>query len=394
MGLMRLGRLGIAIAAGLAAAATAGSVAAEDGVSQDKIVLGQVAALDGPAAALGLGMRQGLAAAFAEANRAGGVKGRTIELVSVDDGYEPDQSIVAARKLIAEDKVFALIGSVGTPTSAAVEPIAAEAGVPLIGAFTGAELLRTPYKPNVINVRASYFQETETMVEHLTKDLGAKRIAIFYQDDSFGQAGLAGVKRALDKRGMALAAEGTYERNTTAVKGALLSIAKGAPDAIIMIGAYAPCAEFIRLAREMKVQAAFVNISFVGSEALAKALGSAGAGVIVTEVVPFPQDGAIPIVAQYQRALKAADANAQPGYVSLEGYIAGRLFLALVEKIPGDVTRASLIDAEAKSGSIDLGGFRLTYGPADNQGSDRVYLTVIRADGSLRPVETLAGVGG
>ncbi len=391
---MRLKRLVIAFVACVAAAATAMTAAAEDGVGADKIVLGQVAALEGPAAALGLGMRQGLAAAFGEANRAGGVKGRRIELVSVNDGYEPDQSIVAARKLIAQDKVFALIGSVGTPTSAAVEPIAADAGVPLIGAFTGAEFLRAPYKPNVINVRASYFQETETMVEHLTKDLGAKRIAIFYQDDAFGQAGLAGVKRALDKRGMALAAEGTYERNTTAVKGALLSIAKGRPDAVIMIGAYAPCAEFIRLARETRLQAAFVNISFVGSEALAQALGPSGAGVIVTQVVPFPEDGTVPLVAQYQRALKSLDANAKPDFVSLEGYVAGRLFVALLDKIPGEVTRGALLEAAARSGGIDLGGFKLTYGPGDNRGSDRVFLTVIRADGSLQPVETLAGVGG
>src|SRR5690242_14735263 len=149
---------------------------AETGIAADKIVFGQAAALDGPAAALGQGMREGLLAAFGEANKAGGVKGRKLELVSVDDGYEPTKSIAAAKKLMDEDKVFALVGPVGTPTSAAVQPIAAEAGVPFIGAFTGAEFLRDPYKPNVINVRASYFQETETMVEHLTQDLGVTKI--------------------------------------------------------------------------------------------------------------------------------------------------------------------------------------------------------------------------
>ncbi len=389
---MRLGRLVIAFSACLAAAAT--PARAEDGVTADKIVLGQVAALEGPAAALGLGMRQGLAAAFAEANQAGGVNGRKIELVSVNDGYEPDKSIVAAKTLIDQDKVFALIGSVGTPTAAAIEPITAEAGVPFIGAFSGAEFLREPFKPNVINVRASYFQETETMVEHLTKDLGAKRIAIFYQDDAFGQVGLAGVKRALDKRGMALAAEGTYERNTTAVKGALLSIMKGSPDAVIMIGAYAPCAEFIRLARATNLHAAFINISFVGSDAFAQALGPAGTDVIVTQVVPFPEDMAVPLVVQYQNALRSLDATARPGFVSLEGYAVGRLFIALLEKVQGDVTRAALLEAEAKSGGIDLGGFKLSYGPGNNRGSDRVFLTVIRSDGSFRSVESLAGYGG
>jgi branched-chain amino acid transport system substrate-binding protein len=388
---MRVARLLIAACACLAAAGAAMTASAEDGVSADKIVLGQVAVLEGPAAALGLGMQKGLMAAFAEANRAGGVNGRKIELISVNDGYEPDQSITATRKLINDDKIFALIGSVGTPTSVAIEPIAAEAGVPLIGAFTGAEVLRNPYKRNVINVRASYFEETETMVAHLTKDMGAKRIAIFYQDDAFGQAGLAGVTRALDKRGMGLVAEGTYERNTTAVKGALLSILKGSPDAVIMIGAYAPCAEFIRLARATKLEAEFVNISFVGSEALVNALGALGEGVAVTQVVPFPEDTSVPLVAEYQKALKALDANAQPSFVSLEGYAAGRLFVTLLAQIPGEVTRNALIDTATKSHGIDLGGFKLTYGPNNNRGSDMVYLTVIRADGRLRPVETLAG---
>src|SRR5580700_1295922 len=187
--------------------ATVVSALAEDGVSADKIVFG-------PASALGQGMKMGIEAAFTEVNKAGGVKGRKLELKSVDDGYEPTKSIEAVKKLLEEDKVFALAGAVGTPTSAATQPIATAAGAPFIGAFTGAEFLREPYKPLVMNIRASYFQETEAMVERLTKDLGASKIAIMYQDDAFGQAGLAGVKMALDKRKMTLAGEGTFERNT------------------------------------------------------------------------------------------------------------------------------------------------------------------------------------
>jgi len=155
---------GAAVAFGLAL--TAG--AAENGVFADKIVFGQAAVLEGPAASLGLGMREGLNAAFGEVNRAGGVKGRKLELVARDDGYEPKKSIEVTRQLLEQDKVFALVGPVGTPTSAATQPIASEAGVPFIGAFTGAEFLRAPHKPAVVNVRASYFQETETMVERLT----------------------------------------------------------------------------------------------------------------------------------------------------------------------------------------------------------------------------------
>jgi len=387
----RLATISLILSAGLFAGSPAH---AENGVSADKLVLGQAAALDGPAAALGKGMRDGLQAAFAEANKAGGVKGRKIELISVDDGYEPNKSIAAAKKLIEEDKVFALIGSVGTPTSAAVEPIAAEAGTPFIGAFTGAEFLRDPYKPNVINIRASYFQETETMVEHLTKDLGVTKIAIFYQDDAFGQAGLAGVKRALEKRKMALVAEGTYERNTVAVKSALLAIKKGEPEAVIMIGAYKPSAEFIKLARQIKLDATFVNISFVGSDALAKELGSAGAGVVVTQVVPFPRDPSVPLVGRYQAALKALNPELQPGFVSLEGYIAGRVLIEGLGKVEGDLTRKALLDAVAKSGGFDLGGMKLVYGPDNNRGSSHVFLTVIQADGSLQAVDKLAKTGG
>src|SRR5712672_3668708 len=303
MRMIPLQALAVACAALMVAATPA---SAEDGVSADKIIFGQAAALYGPASALGQGMKLGLDAAFAEANKAGGVKGRKLELKSVDDGYEPTKSIEAVKKLLGDDKVFALAGSVGTPTAAATLPIATAAGAPFIGAFTGVESLREPYKPLVVNVRASYYEETEAMVEHLTKDLDATKIAIMYQDDAFGQAGLAGVKKALEKRKMELAAEGTFERNTTAVKSGLLAIKKADPHAIIMISPYKPAAEFFKLARQIKLDATIVNISFVGSDALAKELGNAGAGAVVTQVVPFPKDAAIPVVARYHAALKAS----------------------------------------------------------------------------------------
>ncbi len=366
---------------------------ADPGVSADKIVLGQAAPFEGPASALGLDMRLGLKAAFEEVNRAGGVKGRKIDLVTVDDGYEPNKSIEAVKKLLDEDKVFALVGPVGTPTSAATQPIALQQGVPFIGPFTGAEFLRNPFQPNVVNVRGSYFQETEAMVERLVKDRGVSRIGILYQDDAFGRAGLAGVQKALTKRNMSLASEGTFERNTTAVKSALLSIMKGKPEAVIMVGPYKPCAEFIKLARQMKLDSVFVNISFVGSNALAAELGKAGAGVVVTQVVPFPGDDKLPVVASYHAALKAVDGKAQPGFVSLEGYLVGRLVIAALEKIEGEPTRKALLDT-IYANSFDLGGAKLSYGAGDNQGMDDVFLTVIQEDGTFKPVSDLKQVGG
>jgi ABC-type branched-subunit amino acid transport system substrate-binding protein len=369
------------------------SAFAEEGVSADKIVFGQATALEGPASALGQGMKIGLEAAFAEINKAGGIKGRQLELKSVDDGYEPTKSIGVVKKLLEEDKVFAIAGAVGTPTSAATQPIVTAAGTPFIGAFTGAEFLREPYKPLVMNIRASYFQETETMVEHLTNDLGASRIAIMYQDDAFGQAGFAGVKKALDKRKMQLAGEGTFERNTVAVKTALLDIRRAQPDAVIMISPYKPAAEFIKLAKQIKLNATFVNISFVGSDALAKELGPLGAGVVITQVVPFPNDAAIPVVRRYQTSLKAIAPDAQPGFVTLEGYLVGRAIIAALEKVSGDLTRQAVIEAVQKAGTLDLGGFKLAYSPSSNRGSDQVFLTVIQADGSFKAVDHLERSG-
>jgi len=362
---------------------------AEPGVFDDRILFGQSAAFEGPAAALGLGMREGILASFNEANAAGGVNGRRLELVSYDDGYEPEKAIANTKRLINENGVFALVGEVGTPTSNAAQPITAEAGVPFIGPFTGAAFLRNPSLGNVINIRGSYDQETEAWIEHLTTDLGVSRIAILYQDDTFGRAGLSGVSKAMEKRGMKLVAEGTFERNTTAVKMALLAIRKAGPEAVVMVGPYKPCAEFIKLAHRLKLDAVFVNISFVGANALAKELGEDGKGVVVTQVVPFPGDTGIPLVARYQKALKAANPDAQIGFVSLEGYMVGRLVIEALGKVKGPVTRAGLLSTIKEVGTFDLGGITLAYGPDDNQGMDQVFLTVLRADGSFKSVDRL-----
>ena len=364
----------------------ANSALAEDGVTDGKIVFGQVAALEGAAADLGQGMRRGILAAFQDANRRGGISGRILELKSLDDGYEPEKTIEAVKKLITDDKVFALVGAVGTPTSKAGQPIASAAKVPFIGPFTGAEFLRNPYNRYVVNVRASYFEEAEAWIDHLTKDLGISRIAILYQDDAFGMAGLEGVQRALSKRNMALVASGTFKRNTTAIKSALLDIMKANPEAVVTIGPYKPVAAFIKLAHQVKLDAIFVAISFVGSESLAKELGDQGRGVIISQVVPFPWDTSMPIVASYQSAI-AADED-KPGFVSFEGYLVGRLVVEALKRVSGSPTREKLLDAFAE-GPFDLGGITLSYGPMKNQGSDQVFFTILQADGSFRPVTRL-----
>jgi branched-chain amino acid transport system substrate-binding protein len=361
---------------------------AEDGVTEGKIIFGQVAALQGPAEHLGLGMRQGILAAFDAANRSGGVRGRKLELKSVDDSYEPEKTVEATKKIIADDNVFALIGAVGTPTSKAGQPIATAAKVPFVGPFTGAEFLRDPYNRYVVNVRASYFQETEAWIEHLTKDLGISKIAILYQDDAFGLAGLEGVQRAMAKRNMSLVASGSFKRNTTAVKSALLDIMKAQPEAVVTVAPYKPVAEFIRLARQVKMDATFVAISFVGSDSLAEELGKNNGGVIVSQVVPFPGDKSLPLVAAYQDALAATEAGAKPGFVSLEGYLVGRLVVEALKRSPGEPRREGMLDAIYAS-PFDLGGLTLQYGPQKNQGSDQVFFTVLQFDGTFKPVSRL-----
>ena len=361
---------------------------AEDGVSKDSILFGQVAALNGPAQALGQGMREGILAAFEEANRAGGINGRKFELKSIDDSYEPEKTIEATNKAIKEDKVFALVGAVGTPTSRAGQPIATAAKVPFIGPFTGAEFLRNPFNRYVVNIRASYFQETEAWVEHLTNDLGVTRIAILYQDDAFGLSGLAGVKKAMEKRNLSLVAEGTFKRNTIAIKSALLEIMKSQPQAVVTVGPYKPIATFIKLARQLKVDATFVAISFVGSDSLAQELGSEGAGVVVSQVVPFPGDKSLPVVASYHSALAAVNEKSKPGFVSLEGYLAGRLVVEAIRRIPGEPTRDAFLDAIERE-PFDLGGMKLTFSATQNQGSNQVYFTVLQSDGFFQPVTRL-----
>jgi branched-chain amino acid transport system substrate-binding protein len=362
----------------------------EVGVTANRIVFGQAAAMTGPSSALGLKMRQGILAAFAEINAKGGVHGRQLELISRDDGYDPDRSILQTSRLIDEDKVFALIGAVGTPTSVVTVPIAKAQNIPFIGPFTGAGFLREDDLPNVVNIRASYSAEAEAWVKHLTEDRHIKRIAIFYQDDSYGRDGLAGVKLALEKRGMELAAEATYERNTKAVASAMRTLRRAEPEAVVMVGTYAPCAEFIKLARQSGFNPVFVNISFVGANALAKQLGRQGEGVIVSQVVPFPWDASVKVVSDYQAAEKALDPKFTPDFVSLEGYLSGRLAVAALEVAGADPTRAKLLRVINEVGSFDISGDKLAVGRvAGDISAGRVFLTLIRSDGTFKAIDRL-----
>ena len=361
------------------------------GVFADRILFGQSAAFSGPAQELGQNMRLGIEAAFQEVNDQGGVHGRRLELTSLDDGYEPEAAALNSRQLIEGEGVFALIGAVGTPTSRSAAPVAQERGVPYIGPFTGAAFLRDAETlSSVINLRASYNQETEEMVARLTEDLGITRIGVMYQDDSFGRAGYNGAQAALERRDMAPAAIGIYQRNTTSVKSGLLDLRGRDPEAVIVVGAYEPVAALIAWSKQIGFDPVFITISFVGSNALARELSPDGVGVFVTQVVPSPTDVSNPTTAAYLSALFSYRPDAVPGFVSFEGYLAGRMAIASLEGCGRDVTRTCLAESLRSAGTLELDGFELRYDDAgDNQGSDTVFLTVIGEDGRYRAIDTL-----
>ena len=342
------------------------------------LLLGQSCALSGPAKNLGLKMRAGLQAAIAEINDTGGVKGKTLYLRSKDDGYEPDRAIKNTLELLQDDQVFLLIGEVGTPTSKAVLPIIEKYKVPFFAPLTGAEFLREPYNPHIINIRASYYQEMETLASYLTEVLHLRNISCFYQNDSYGFAGLEGIKLALQKRDLQLMSIGSYERNTVAVMGGLQEIYREAPEAVILVGTYAACSEFIKLSKAKQPgKRIYCNISFVGTNSLKDALGQYGEDVIVSQVVPFPWDDSIPLVREYQQAMHKYQRNYPLGFTSLEGYIAAKLFASIAELIPGKLTREKFILMIQKTTNFNLGGVVFHLGDKNRHNMKSIELSTI-----------------
>ncbi len=355
--------------------------AAEVGVEADEIAVGQSLALSGPAAELGTEMKLGAQLYFDEVNAKGGVFGRKVRLITLDDAYEPEKAAANTKKLLDEEKVFALFGYVGTPTAAAAMPLFNAAKTPFFGAFTGAESLRAPFNRYVFNVRASYFDETEKIVEQLTS-LGSKNIAVFYQNDAYGKAGLAGVERAMLKRNLKISATATVDRNTVAVEEAVKFLVPKAPDAIVMISAYTSIAAFVKAAKKAGYTGQFHNVSFVGASALAAALGKDGYGVVISQVMPFPYVSSTAIVREYQNALKKGSSRA-PSYTSLEGYLAAKVFVEGLRRAGKDLTREKFVTALESMSAFDTGGFTVGFSSTNHNGSSYVDLTLIGRDGKF-----------
>lgn len=348
---------------------------------QVPIVLGQSCALTGPSKNLGLELRAGLLAAFSKVNDDGGIGGRDILLVSRDDGYEPDRAVRNTKTFIQDESIFMLIGEVGTPTSNAVLPLIEEYRVPFFAPFTGAEVLRQPFRQYVINVRASYYQEMERLASYLIEKKKIRKIACFYQDDSYGLDGLKGIELALARRGLRLVSKGSYERNTVAVLRGLTDVLKADPEAVVLAGTYSACAEFIKLSKSRtSKRLLYCNISFVGTDSLKNALGRYGSDVIVSQVVPYPLDTEVPLIHEYTDAMEKYQHDAAISFTSLEGYMAGKLFAQIATMVPGELTREKFIATMEQVGTFDLGGVTLQFGPKDHQGMDTIYLTEINPD--------------
>lgn len=286
-------------------------------------MLGQSAALSGPASALGEQFKRGALLYFDRVNARGGVAGRQIELHSLDDGYKSERCAANTKKLI-DGGAFALFGYIGTPTRLVALPLTTAAKLPFMAPFTGAEALRSPLNRYAFHVRASYFDETAEIVKQVTS-VGIKAIGVFYQNDSYGKAGLEGVTRALKPLNLEPAGLGTVERNTADVDAAVKSILAGKPDAIVQISAYKSCAAFIRAVRKAGFGGTFYNVSFVGTKALAEALGAEARGVVISQVMPYPLSPATPLSGEYLAAGKAvAGDKFEPDYSCIEGYVAAK----------------------------------------------------------------------
>ncbi|WP_231110368.1 ABC transporter substrate-binding protein [Burkholderia territorii] len=357
-------------------------------MTADTIRLGMVNAQSGNSAGLGHGLLVGAQAVFDDTNAHGGIHGRRIELVVADDRYEPDQTVDHTLEMIERRNVLALFGYVGTPTTTAVLPMIRDAGIPLVGTFSGAMALRKPVTPEVFNIRASYEDETRALVDHLIAHDQARRFAVFYQDDGFGLAVLAGTRLALQRHGLDVVATGTFRRGTTAIATGLAAILDGRPDVVIMAGPYTPIAAFIRAARHEGLDARLAAVSFVGTDDLLRLVGDDGNGTLISQVVPLPQNER-PVIRDCVRLIAQRFPDEHVGVVHIEGCLDAKLALIGLERAGPMPTRTALKHALESIGRLDLGGLVVNLNADDHQALNDVFLTEI-AHGRVAPLDAPA----
>ncbi len=330
---------------------------------------------------LGTQQLQGAQAYISHINDTGGIDGRKIVIKKYDDGYEPDKAIRAFTSMLA-DNCFAAAFFVGTPTAAKYVVMAEDHKVPIIGLFTGAQLLHDPFRPHIMSVRASYFDETRGLMQHVWKDLGPQKVGVIYQNDAFGSAVLTGVQRALDALQSKPVATGSFARNTLDVDKAIGEVKQAKPDLVVLVGPYAPVAEILKRSHALGWHPMFCTVSFVGTEALIKAAGKDAEGMVISQVVPPLSRDDLPAVMQFKKLLKQYYPSATPTFCSFEGFVDAMVLVDGLKQAGPNPTREKLISALESFHDKDLGlgpALKLSYGPNRHKGFDQVYTTVIRS---------------
>jgi ABC-type branched-subunit amino acid transport system substrate-binding protein len=338
----------------------------------------------GPNGAYGNDMRQVIEAYFDQVNKSGGVNGRKINLVALDDGYETDRAVANTRILISEKNAFALLASYGSsPTTEAMNKVFGPSRVPLVGTISGAGSLREPISQNpgsryMFNVRASYADETEAIVSQLVS-LGLKNVAVFYQNDGFGKSGLDGVTSALKKHNLAPTVAATVERNSIDVAAAVEAIAKAKPQAVVMVTLYKPTAAFVKAMKKANQNPMFMTLSPVGTEQLIAELGPDARGIGISQVMPYPWSDVVPMVRDYQKLLGGKGGYS---YYGIEAYAMARVMVDALKRMGKDPSREKLM-AALDNTSLDMGGLKVAFSATNRQGSHFVELTVVGPGGKI-----------
>jgi len=368
----------------VAAIAVSSLAVAEPGITENSITLGMTSPFSGPNGAYGNDMRRVIEAYFEQVNKSGGVNGRKINLVALDDGYETDRAVANTRILISEKNVFALLASYGSsPTTEAMNKVFGPSRVPLVGTISGAGSLREPISQNpgsryMFNVRASYADETEAIVNQLVS-LGLKNVAVFYQNDGFGKSGLEGVTNALKKSNLAPTAAATVERNSVDVTAAVEAIAKAKPQAVIMVTLYKPTAAFVKAMKKAGQSPMFMTLSPVGTEQLIAELGPDSRGIGISQVMPYPWSDVVPMVHDYQ---KLVGSKGGYSYYGIEAYAMARVMVDALKRMGKDPSREKLMTA-LESTNLDMGGLKVAFSATNRQGSRFVELTVVGPGGKV-----------
>jgi len=378
--LLRFRSLSLAVLASLFWGWSAARAQSEaPGVTADTIKIGSCLVLDGPASFLGLQMKIGATAYFSMVNSQGGVNGRKLDLVTFDDGYDPEKAPACFERLKSAG-IFAGAFFVGTPTAAKYIPLAEETHLPIVGLFTGAQILYEPHHRYILNVRASYFDETRDMVDGLWDQLGVRKIGVLYQDDAFGKAVLEGVKRGLSRHHAVPAALGTFERNTLNVEQGIKDVRAANPEAVVLVGPYASVGAILKQAHAAGWHPRFLTVSFVGTEGLLRAAPQDCDGLIITQVMPPYDRTDLPTVKLYREALEKYMGNTQPSFGSLEGFVDAMVLVEGLRAAGRDLTREKLITALESIHQKDIGlgsKFQLNFSATNHKGLDTVYTTVI-----------------